>query len=61
MNKTDFEWHEAKNKENLLKHGVSFEDAFYDESLLIALDEKIVQSLSKGIFALAWIRIKQAF
>ncbi len=43
MKKTDFEWHGAKNKENLEKHEVLFEDAiyaFYDESRLIALDVK---------------------
>jgi uncharacterized DUF497 family protein len=53
MNKTDFEWHEAKNKENLVKHGVSFEDAvhaFYDESRLIALDEKNSTELEQRYF-----------
>lgn len=53
MNKTDFEWHEAKNNENLEKHGVAFEDAvyvFYDESRLIALDEKNSTELEQRYF-----------
>lgn len=53
MNKTDFEWHEAKNNENHKKHGVAFEDAvyaFYDEYRLIALDEKNSTELEQRYF-----------
>lgn len=53
MSKTDFEWHEAKNNENLDKHGIAFEDAvyaFYDKSRLIALDEKNSTELEHRYF-----------
>lgn len=36
-----FEWGEAKNKENLLKHNISFEEAqeaFFDEKRIIISD-----------------------
>ena len=36
-----FEWDEAKNKANKIKHGVSFEEArtvFYDENALLEFD-----------------------
>jgi len=41
MKKSNFEWDEAKNKENLKKHGVSFYDAqlaFADPNRVIAGD-----------------------
>ncbi len=37
MNKLIFEWDDAKNKNNLKKHGVSFEDAqtiFFDDNAI---------------------------
>ena len=37
----DFEWDEAKNQINQIKHGVSFEEAktvFYDEQALLEYD-----------------------
>ena len=37
-----FEWDEKKNKSNILKHGISFEEAetvFYDENALLEYDE----------------------
>lgn len=36
-----FEWHERKNRENVKKHGVSFEEAqtvFYDENAIRFFD-----------------------
>jgi len=47
MAKTSFEWNEAKNLENINKHGVSFEEAqyaFLDENRLIAEDTNHSQS-----------------
>jgi len=41
MSKPDFEWDEAKNQENLKKHGVAFYDAqyaFLDSNRVIAED-----------------------
>ena len=41
MNQADFEWDEAKNLENLEKHGVSFyeaQHAFLDQNRIIAKD-----------------------
>ena len=41
MSESDFEWNEAKNRENKQKHGVSFfeaQHAFLDESRVIAED-----------------------
>ena len=38
-----FEWDESKNRENILKHGVSFDEAqkaFYDPLKLILKDKK---------------------
>ena len=38
-----FEWDEAKNKQNISKHGISFEEAssvFYDEGSIIITDEE---------------------
>ncbi len=37
-----FEWDNSKNKTNIKKHGISFEEAssvFYDEDALIISDE----------------------
>jgi len=39
---TTFEWDEKKNRENILKHGVSFEEAqraFLDENLVLKEDK----------------------
>ncbi len=38
MKDITFDWHEAKNKANFKKHGVSFEESFFldDYALLIA-------------------------
>lgn len=41
MKDIDFEWDEAKNKSNVQKHGVSFEEAesvFFDEFALLIAD-----------------------
>ena len=41
MSDLGFEWDEAKSRENLRKHGVSFEEAqtaFYDENAIRFLD-----------------------
>ena len=41
MSKQDFEWDEAKNLENLQKHGVTFyeaQHAFFDSNRVIAED-----------------------
>lgn len=41
MNDSSFEWDEAKDGENQLKHGVSFNEAqhaFFDENRIIAED-----------------------
>jgi len=41
MNDLCFDWSEAKNKENVQKHGVSFEEAksvFFDEYALLIAD-----------------------
>jgi uncharacterized DUF497 family protein len=41
LSKTNFEWDENKNKENIKKHKVTFSDAvqaFYDENRIIAKD-----------------------
>lgn len=38
MKQISFEWDESKNKANLKKHGISFEEAstvFYDESAIL--------------------------
>lgn len=38
-----FEWDEDKNKKNIIKHGVDFEDAtrvFYDESSFVVYDDR---------------------
>ena len=43
MKQYSFEWHDAKNEENLELHGVSFEHAqhaFFDMQRLIVHDEK---------------------
>nr|WP_136252601.1 BrnT family toxin [Ningiella ruwaisensis] len=53
MNKTDFEWHKAKNDENLQKHGVTFQEAvhaFYDDFRVIALAQKNSTELEKRYF-----------
>lgn len=42
MNELGFEWDERKNRENQLKHGVSFDEArtvFYDERAVEFCDE----------------------
>ena len=41
MKDIDFEWDEVKNKANIEKHGISFEEAksvFFDESALLIAD-----------------------
>ncbi|VAW55748.1 hypothetical protein MNBD_GAMMA07-1365 [hydrothermal vent metagenome] len=41
MSESNFEWNEAKNQENLQKHGVTFyeaQHAFLDENRIIAKD-----------------------
>jgi uncharacterized DUF497 family protein len=56
-----FEWDENKNKENILKHGVSFyeaQDAFYDKNRVIALDIKHSLEREKRFFCLGKIRDK---
>lgn len=43
MNKPRFEWDERKNRENLRKHGVSFEEArsvFFDQQAVEFYDEE---------------------
>ena len=43
MRHSSFEWHEEKNRENLERHGISFEEAqyaFMDEHRIIIQDEK---------------------
>ncbi|MDR0937422.1 MAG: BrnT family toxin [Oscillospiraceae bacterium] len=38
-----FEWDEAKNKTNIIKHGIPFETAqyvFYDENAIVVYDEE---------------------
>ncbi len=38
----DFEWDEAKNHQNIAKHGIDFEDAkqIFDKPVLIRLDDR---------------------
>jgi uncharacterized protein len=41
MNEIKFEWHEQKNRENIRKHGISFDEAktaFYDENARVIHD-----------------------
>ena len=38
MNELTFEWDENKNRENIIKHGIDFEEAktvFYDEMAIV--------------------------
>lgn len=47
-----FDWDDSKNKANIAKHGVSFEEAssvFYDENALIISDEPHSQTEERFI------------
>ena len=47
-----FEWDDSKNKTNIKKHGISFEEAssvFYDEDALIISDESHSQKEERFI------------
>jgi len=38
----DFEWDEAKNQQNITKHGIDFENAkhIFDKPVLLRLDDR---------------------
>jgi uncharacterized DUF497 family protein len=63
MNKSNFDWDEAKNLENQEKHGVSFYDAqhaFKDGPALL-LKMLCIAKMKNVIFVLALINSKLVF
>jgi hypothetical protein len=60
-----FEWDEAKNSENVRKHGIDFADIFemFDGEMLVELDERFdygedrwfgIGFLDPGVVAIVW-------
>lgn len=56
MSYTEFEWDEAKNRENIRKHGISFDSAvgLFQFNHLVNLDQRIDYGEDRWI-AIGWI------
>ena len=56
MSYTEFEWNEAKNRENVRKHGISFDSAIslFQHNHLVSLDQRFDYGEDRWI-AIGWI------
>ena len=56
MRYTEFQWDEAKNRENLLKHGIGFDSAtgLFQHNHLVSLDRRFDYGEDRWI-AIGWI------